>query len=91
MAAPDITQYKSWADLLVALGVNLAQIEEWGAAYVASHPDLSGAEQALLTQLKNVLNSGTLTALAQAAAGDLTQLFITGSGPIGPTSPTDFA
>ena len=91
MAAPDITQFKSWADLLAALGVNLTQIEEWGAAYAASHPDMAGAEAALLAQLQNVLNSGTLTALAQAAVADVLTLIATGSGPIGGTSPTDFA
>jgi hypothetical protein len=91
MPTPDITTFKSWTELLRFLGVNLAQIEEWAAAYKASHPDTSGAVDALTTQLRSALGSGTLTALAQAAAGDLTQLLITGSGPIGETEPTDFA
>jgi len=91
MAAPDITTFKTWADVIAFLGVDIAQIKGWADAYVATHPDLSGAEAALLVQLEQRLNSATLSALAQAAAGDLTQLFITGSGPIGPTNPTDFA
>ena len=89
--APDITSFKNWSEFLAFLGVNVDAIVAQLEAFKASHPDASGLATFAESVLANHLGSTVLTALGQAAAQDLVNLITTGSGPIGETSPTDFA